>query len=110
MKQGGRLGIAVPDGLNTDQQYINYVKPDGIGPGADDYKVLFNYIQLSDIVHKYQLHSQLVEYWNEEKELISEDTLDKEGYIQRTSKNLGITKSNEFGFLYSSLVIDAIKI
>ncbi|MBK8662452.1 MAG: hypothetical protein IPN18_11850 [Ignavibacteriales bacterium] len=37
-----RIRIAVPDGYHTDPTYIDYVKPGGSGPAADDHRHLLN--------------------------------------------------------------------
>lgn len=31
LKSGGRLRVAVPDGFHPNEEYINYVKPGGVG-------------------------------------------------------------------------------
>ena len=41
LKPGGRVRIAVPDGRHPDEDYLAHVKPGGIGPGADDHKILY---------------------------------------------------------------------
>ena len=43
LKPGGVFRLAVPDGLFPSEEYINYVRPGGVGVGADDHKILYTY-------------------------------------------------------------------
>ena len=52
LRPGGRLRIAVPDGLHPDQQYVDAVRPGGTGPGAEDHKVLYSCRSLQDVLAK----------------------------------------------------------
>jgi len=52
LKQGGYIRLAVPDGFHNDQKYIDYVKPNGSGAGADDHKVLFNYKSFTSVFNE----------------------------------------------------------
>jgi len=109
MKKGGCFRIAVPDGYHSDQKYIDYVKPGGNGPGADDHKILFNYQTLSKMVQRHGFEPNPVEYWKENGELISTNFNEGSGPIQRTRKNIEDKKINSLPFTYTSLVLDAIR-
>ncbi len=41
LKPNGIIRIAVPDGFHPNPDYIEFVKPGGSGPGADDHKILW---------------------------------------------------------------------
>ena len=51
LKPGGYLRVAVPDGFHPDPAYIEDVKPNGKGPGADDHKLLYTYHTFSQGFH-----------------------------------------------------------
>src|SRR5258708_682997 len=44
LKKKGVLRLAVPDGFHPDKEYLDYVRPGGNGLGADDHKIIYNYI------------------------------------------------------------------
>jgi predicted SAM-dependent methyltransferase len=108
LKKGGRLRIAVPDGFHPNKEYINHVKVGGIGIGADDHKILYNYIILSSFLKKSGFSNIiLVEYWNEHGEFKQENYSDDFGFIKRSfnhdKRNINSQPN------YTSLIIDAIK-
>src|SRR5688572_24786699 len=65
LKRGGTLRLAVPDGYHPDPNYINYVKPGGSGPGADDHKILYTYKTMRESLETVGFQVQLLEYWDE---------------------------------------------
>jgi predicted SAM-dependent methyltransferase len=64
LKPGGHLRIAVPDGNNPDPRYIDFVKPGGSGPGADDHKVLYTYQTMSDMLQSAGFKVRVLEYFD----------------------------------------------
>lgn len=108
LKPGGRLRIAIPDGYNTNEDYINYVKVGGYGAGADDHKVLYNYQLLSKIMQEAGFKVELCEYFDENGKFVSNDYNDNFGTINRSYK--WINKPENAGNNYlTSLIVDAIK-
>jgi predicted SAM-dependent methyltransferase len=107
LKKGGRLRIAVPDGLHADPVYIEHVKPGGTGAGADDHKILYTYKIMTNVLEEAGYTVQLLEYFDEAG-VFHQHTWDaKEGYIHRSIKN---DKRNADGKPnYTSLIVDAIK-
>ncbi|HEX8547922.1 MAG TPA: hypothetical protein VF691_13230 [Cytophagaceae bacterium] len=107
LKGGGRLRVAVPDGFHPDPQYIEYVRPGGIGAGAHDHKVLYNHKTFSEIFLHAGFNVELLEYFDEDKKFQAKDWSNEHGYIHRSirydQRNAG-GKTN-----YTSLIIDAIK-
>lgn len=98
------IRIAVPDGYHKDKEYIDTVKPNGTGFGADDHKHLFNYETLSAKFEKFGFVAVLKEYWDENKEFYTDYSDDEFGMIRRSFKN---DKRNEDGEPhYTSLIID----
>jgi predicted SAM-dependent methyltransferase len=107
LKTGGRLRIAVPDGLHPKTTYIDYVKPGGIGPGADDHKILYTYRSMSERLNKAGFTVKLLEYWDEKGNFFFNDYDESFGKVVRSSRH---DKSNIGGKLeYTSLIVDAVK-
>jgi predicted SAM-dependent methyltransferase len=69
LNKGGVLIIAVPDGFHTDSGYIEYVKVNGSGLGADDHKVLYNYKSLGALFQDAGLEFEFLEYFDEKGQL-----------------------------------------
>jgi predicted SAM-dependent methyltransferase len=107
LKPGGRLRIAVPDGFNIDKQYIENVKPGGLGVGSDDHKILYTYKTMVDRLSTVGFEVSLVEYWNDQGVYITNDWQVKDGFIKRSKKYDPRNQSGKLG--YTSLVVDAIK-
>ena len=61
LKSDGCLRIAVPDGYFPDKKYIDWVKPGGLAPGAEDHKILYNYQTLKKF-RKNKFKCKLVEF------------------------------------------------
>ena len=107
LKSGGRFRVAVPDGFNPDAAYINHVKVGGIGPGADDHKILYNYKTMKASLEKIGFKVELLEYWDEHGKFHYTDWDLEHGKVLRSRR---FDKRNENGELkYTSLIIDAIK-
>ena len=107
LKPGGRFRIAVPDGLFPDADYINYVKPGGNGPGADDHKVLYTYKTLLDALHQVPFMVDLVEHWDESGNFIEKKWDVEFGKVERSKK---FDDRNINGVIkYSSIIADARK-
>ncbi|MFK7811527.1 MAG: hypothetical protein AB8B59_03480 [Maribacter sp.] len=107
LKKGGRLRVAVPDGYHTDQNYINYVKPGGIGLGADDHKVLYNHETFSSLFAEAGFEISLLEYFDNKGEFQAKVWDEKDGFIQRSIRH---DERNQNGSPnYTSLILDAIK-
>ncbi len=104
----GRLRIAVPDGYFPSEEYIEYVRPGGSGPGCDDHKVLYNYQLLSKELREAGFGVELLEYWDEQGQFHYKDwSPEQGGMIQRSSK---FYPNNTPGELkYTSLIVDAVK-
>lgn len=107
LKKNGRFRVAVPDGFHPDPAYINHVKVDGIGPGADDHKILYTYKTLKASLEKVGFKIELQEYWDENGKFHYTDWNLADGKVLRSRR---FDKRNEGGELkYTSLIIDAIK-
>lgn len=107
LKEGGVLRIAVPDGLHTDKEYVNYVKPGGHGRGSDDHKILYTYTTMKERLEKAGFQVNLLEYWDEEGVFHYSDWTNDAGKIIRSKR---YDERNQNGKLaYTSLIVDAVK-
>ncbi len=102
---GGVIRIAVPDQFHINPDYIEYVKPNGIGPGADDHKSFWNYKSLTELANEVGFIANPLEYWDENGKFNFLDIDNVNGKIIR-SKSRGYVNDIEN---YSSLIIDFIK-
>lgn len=106
LKKGGRLRIAVPDGNFPDKNYINYVQPDGCGPGSKDHKILYTYTSLRDELEDAGFEVQLIEYFDENGFFVKNEWSAEEGFVHRSFE---FDKRNKKELKYTSLIVDGIK-
>lgn len=62
LASSGRIRIAVPDGFHPDPDYIQRVRPGGVGEGADDHKVLYTGELMRAALTAQGYDCQLLEY------------------------------------------------
>lgn len=98
------IRIAVPDGFLSDKNYLEYVKPGGTGPGAEDHKVLFNYKSLTELFRKRGFVYELIEYWDEDGKFHSKYNNDEKGTVCRSF--ISDERNIENKPSYTSLIID----
>lgn len=107
IKPGGYLRVAVPDGNFPDPAYIEHVKVNGTGPGADDHKVLYTIDTFRKVFEDAGFVVHAYEYWDDKGNFVAEPWDIKRGYVRRTKDN---DERNKDGKLrYTSLLIDAVK-
>ena len=107
LKPGGCFRIAVPDGYMPDPTYIDYVKPGGHGPGAEDHKILYNYITLRESLERVGFQVVMLEYWDENGKFHFNEWSTEQGKVLRSKR---FDQRNVSGELkYTSLIIDAVK-
>jgi predicted SAM-dependent methyltransferase len=107
IKSGGYLRVAVPDGLHPSPEYIKKVKPGGIGPGADDHKVLYDYRTFSEIFTSAGFDVELLEWFDENGNFHRNEWDEGLGLIKRSSRNERRNKDGELN--YTSVILDAMK-
>jgi predicted SAM-dependent methyltransferase len=107
LKHKGHVRIAVPDSLSPDEKYINWVKPGGVGPGATDHKMFYNYKTLSNLLTECKFRPVLREYYNEEGSFIYNKWEKADGYITRSLLHDKRNKGGAIG--YTSLIVDGYK-
>ena len=107
LKSGGRLRIAVPDGLHPDESYIEYIRPGGTGPGAKDHQILYNYRMIQEILEDTGFRVEILEYWDEQRKFHIRHWNSEDGHICRSKR---FDRRNQAGSLnYTSLIVDGIK-
>lgn len=108
LKSGGKLRIAVPDGLHTDKEYVENVKPGGKGIGSDDHKILYNFeIMVERLKDAGFEKIILLEYWDKEGNFNHHEWKIEDGFIKRSKNHDPRNKGGKLG--YTSLIVDAIK-
>ncbi len=103
MKSGAIFRIAVPDGFNPDPLYIEHVRPNGTGAGADDHKILWDYQSLSKTGENAGFKAELIEHYIEQGKLMENEILEERGYVSRCRNRA------EGLYSRSSLIIDFVK-
>lgn len=106
LKSKGTIRIAVPDGYNPNEQYINRVKPGGTGAGSDDHKILYNYKSIIKLFDE-DFKIELLEYFNENGKFVfnSYENNQKNGYIVRSRFNDIRNTKNKIN--YNSIILEA---
>jgi len=105
LSRKGFVRMAVPDGFHPDPSYIDYVKPGGSGNGADDHKVLYNYITMTSILSEEQYDYNLLEYFDELGQFHRLLWETNDGLVQRSADY--DPRNKEYPLSYTSLIIDA---
>lgn len=104
----GYLRVAVPDGYHSDPNYIESVKVNGTGDGADDHKVLYNYKTFSSIFEDAGFTVKLLEYFDEFGNFHYNEWDVNKGKIYRSMRFDERNKNDELN--YTSLIIEAAKV
>lgn len=105
ISEGGFIRLAVPDGFHPDQSYIDWVKPGGSGPGADDHKILYDYIMIIRILSAEGYGCSLMEYFDEEGQFHCSPWEISDGFVARSADN--DPRNRERALSYTSLIVDA---
>ena len=105
VSRAGFIRIAVPDGFHPAPSYIDYVKPGGSGIGAEDHKVLYNYITITRILSGEHYDYNLLEYFDEMGQFHCCKWEIKDGFIKRSADY--DPRNKEQPLSYTSLIIDA---
>lgn len=101
---GARVRIAVPDGFHPDPAYIEQVRPGGIGPGADDHKVLYTYSRMAELLADTGWAYDFLEYFDERGEFHLKPWDKADGIIRRSALN--DPRNKERPQSYTSLIVD----
>ena len=104
VSEQGFIRIAIPDGFHPNPSYIDYVKPGGTGSGADDHKVLYNYITITRILSEEQYDYNLLEYFDETGKFHHIPCEISDGFVERSADH--DPRNMERPLSYTSLIID----
>ena len=105
LKKNSKIRIAVPDGNFPDKRYIDYVKPGGDGPGADDHKELYNFKTITNLFDT-DFRIELLEFFDNEGNFHYKKWDIKDGMIVRSRYFDPRNNNNQIN--YSSIILDAI--
>lgn len=85
LSEGAFIRLAVPDGFHPDPGYIEGVRPNGIWAGADDHKMLYDYVFVTKLLSEEKYGCRLLEYFDESGQFhcTQWDVLD--GFIERSA-------------------------
>ncbi len=104
LADGGRIRIAVPDGYHPNPDYIQHVRPGGLGEGADDHKVLYTCDLMGDLLAAQGYDVQLLEYYDAAGEFHHRAWQAADGFVRRSAWH---DSRNAVGQLvYTSLIVD----
>ncbi len=107
LRPGGRLRIAVPDGLHPDPDYVEAVKPMGSGEGAEDHKVLYSWKGLEALLDSVGLITHPLEYFDDDGNFVAVEWDPADGMVRRSAR---FDSRNHDGILrYTSIIFDAVK-
>ncbi len=107
LRPGGYIRIAVPDGNHTDPNYIDYVRPEGMGFGAKDHKVLYTYQSISQLLLGAGFQVELLEFFDEYGRFQAKEWDTESGMIERSIR---FDSRNTDGLPhYTSLIVDGVK-
>ena len=107
LEPGGYVRIAVPDGNHSSPEYIENVRPGGIGSGALDHKVLYTFGTLNELFTNQGFVVNGLEYFNDSRDFIANHWKKEDGLIHRSFLN---DERNRNGVNnYTSIIIDAFK-
>ena len=107
LSPGAHIRVAVPDGLHPDPYYIDLVRPGGIGPGADQHKMLYNYQTLGNMFEAAGFEIKLLEYFDQKGDFHFTDWDRSDGMIERSTRY--DTRNWKNRQAYTSLIMDAKK-
>ena len=107
LRPGGHFRVAVPDGFHPGPEYFALVKPGGVGPGADDHKVLYNHLTLAQLLDEAGFEVVLLEYHDAYGQFHYQKWDPADGLIRRSREFDPRNKNGELR--YTSLIVDAYK-
>ena len=110
---GGSLRVAVPDGNNPNFEYRKNCGINGIGADAADHKQFITYELFREEALKVGFEVKLIEGYQKNKQLISEEIDFELGYVMRSRRNINYLLSKEgwnFPDANTSLIIDCFKL
>jgi len=108
LRSGGYLRLAVPDGNHPSPEYIDWVRPGGVGAGSNTHAVLYTHEALRAMLTGAGFGVRLLEWWDDDGQFHRELWDEAGGYIERCAAR---DPRNDGGrtLTYTSLLLDAVK-
>jgi len=107
LQPGGYLRLAVPDGGSPDPAYIQQVKVNGTGSGADDHKVLYTLATLTRLLEQAGFTVTPLEYFDDRGNFQYREWNPADGMVHRSRRFDERNRDGRLG--YTSLIVDAVK-
>jgi predicted SAM-dependent methyltransferase len=107
LEPGGYFRIAVPDGFHPNINYIDDVKPGGLGSGSEDHKVLYTITSLTEILVTSGYSVRPLEWFDSEGIFRRNEWSPKDGMVTRSS--MFDERNIDKPLSYTSLIVDAYK-
>ena len=104
LKPGGRLRVAVPDGLRPDPEYIK-----GVAPPADGHLCLFRVNTLVPLLESAGFRTEPLEYFDQQGRFQRTTWSAADGPIHRAAPPDCSALDGNGALGYTSLIIDAVK-
>lgn len=104
LAEDGLFRLAVPDGHHPDADYIDYVRPGGTAPGADDHKILYTWESLTEVIEEAGLAITLIEYFDADGCFHARPWRYEDGHIMRCAALDGRNSDRPYSF--TSLIAD----
>lgn len=101
---GGRVRIAVPDGYHPSADYINSVRPGGIGVGAGDHKMLYTCDLIGELMRKQDYQFELLEYFDAAGQFHQSGWSAHDGFVSRSADHDARNADGQLN--YTSLIVD----
>lgn len=99
------IRIAIPDGHHPDPDYIAHVRPGGIGPGADDHKLLYTHGLMANILESEGYAYRFLEHFDEAGTFHRVEWDDAHGHIARSQAH-DARNTPDNPTAYTSLIVD----
>ena len=104
LARGGRVRIAVPDGYHPSADYINSVRPGGIGVGAGDHKMLYTCDLIGEVMRKQDYQFELLEYFDAAGQFHQSEWSAADGFVGRSADHDARNADGQLN--YTSLIVD----
>jgi predicted SAM-dependent methyltransferase len=100
----GFVRVAVPDGFHPDPTYIEHTRPGGSGPGAEDHKILYNYLVFTRILAEENWEHSFLETFDEQGDFHRASWSATDGFVLRSAEY--DPRNRECPLSYTSLIVE----
>lgn len=107
LRPGGRLRLAVPDGLHPDPAYRKWVDVGGVGPGSEDHRILHDVGSLTTLLEDAGFRVVPLEWWDGAGRFHRRAWDDDDGPVRRCPAKDAWRRPGIRA--YTSLIVDAFR-